>query len=160
MRSASHPQAQPIPLAAAGLRVAIVVSRFNATITERLLNGARDELATLGVRSDAVTVIHVPGAFEIPVVAKHLAASSRFDGILCVGCIVRGVTPHFEQIARECAHGIQQVALATGIPVIFGVLTAETMEQAEERAGGRFGNQGAHGARTLVEMAHLVRSLK
>ena len=141
------------------LRLAIIVSRFHPKITERLLSGAQRVLTDAQIGPEALRALHVPGAFEIPVVAKCLAESGAFDGVLCLGCVIRGETLHYDLICRECAHGIQQVALTTGIPVIFGVITAETPLQAEDRAGGKLGNVGEQGAHTLLEMVQVMRSI-
>lgn len=144
-------------LDAAGMRVAVVAGRFNAHITERLLEGAVEELAGLG--GEAPAVHWVPGAFEIPLVAKRLAVCADVDAVVCLGAVVRGETAHFEYVAGPCAANIAQVALDTGIPVIFGVLTTNDEEQALDRAGGRDGNKGAEAARTAVEMVQLLRGL-
>ena len=119
----------------AGLRIGVVCARFNDLITERLLAGARDGLVRHGVDDDAMTVAWVPGSFEIPLVARTMAASGRFDAVICLGAVIRGATGHYEQVANQCAAGIARAALDTGVPVIFGVLTTETIEQAIERAG-------------------------
>jgi 6,7-dimethyl-8-ribityllumazine synthase len=146
-------------LAAQGLRFAIVVSRFNSLVTQRLLDGALDALRRHGADENAITVVYVPGSFEIPLVAKRLAQSGAFDAVICLGCILRGDTPHFEYVASEAAKGIAQVALETGVPTIFGVVTADTLEQALERAGAKAGNRGFEAAMTAMEMANLMRQL-
>jgi 6,7-dimethyl-8-ribityllumazine synthase len=146
-------------LAAQGLRFAIVVSRFNSLVTQRLLEGALDALRRHGADENAITVVYVPGSFEIPLVAKRLAQSGAFDAVICLGCILRGDTPHFEYVASEAAKGIAQVALETGVPTIFGVVTADTLEQALERAGAKAGNRGFEAAMTAMEMANLMRQL-
>jgi 6,7-dimethyl-8-ribityllumazine synthase len=146
-------------LAAQGLRFAIVVSRFNSLVTQRLLDGALDALRRHGADDDAITVVYVPGSFEIPLAAKRLAQSGAFDAVICLGCIIRGDTPHFEYVASEAAKGIAQVALETGVPTIFGVVTADTLEQALERAGAKAGNRGFEAAMTAMEMANLMRQL-
>jgi 6,7-dimethyl-8-ribityllumazine synthase len=146
-------------LTAQGLRFAIVVSRFNSLVTQRLLDGALDALRRHGADDDAITVVYVPGSFEIPLVAKRLAQSGAFDAVICLGCIIRGDTPHFEYVASEAAKGIAQVALETGVPTIFGVVTADTLEQALERAGAKAGNRGFEAAMTAMEMANLMRQL-
>jgi 6,7-dimethyl-8-ribityllumazine synthase len=138
-------------LDASGLRFAVVVSRFNSTITDRLLEGAREALRKTGAAS--VEVFHVPGAFELPLAAKRLAGFGDFDAIIALGAVIRGDTPHFEYVAGECARGLQAVALETNVPVAFGVLTTDTQEQAEDRAGGAAGNKGFDAAMTAVEMA-------
>jgi 6,7-dimethyl-8-ribityllumazine synthase len=146
-------------LAAQGLRFAIVVSRFNSLVTQRLLEGALDALRRHGADENAITVVYVPGSFEIPLAAKRLAQSGAFDAVICLGCIIRGDTPHFEYVASEAAKGIAQVALETGVPTIFGVVTADTLEQALERAGAKAGNRGFEAAMTAMEMANLMRQL-
>jgi 6,7-dimethyl-8-ribityllumazine synthase len=146
-------------LTAQGLRFAIVVSRFNSLVTQRLLEGALDALRRHGADENAITVVYVPGSFEIPLAAKRLAQSGAFDAVICLGCILRGDTPHFEYVASEAAKGIAQVALETGVPTIFGVVTADTLEQALERAGAKAGNRGFEAAMTAMEMANLMRQL-
>jgi 6,7-dimethyl-8-ribityllumazine synthase len=142
-----------------GLRVAIVCGRFNDFITERLLTGAQDGLARHGVDDASVTVAWAPGAFELPLVAKQLAASGEYDAVICVGAVIRGATGHYEHVAGQCAAGIQQAQLETGVPVVFGVLTTDTIEQAIERAGTKAGNKGFEAALTAIEMADLLRQL-
>jgi 6,7-dimethyl-8-ribityllumazine synthase len=146
-------------LTAQGLRFAIVVSRFNSLVTQRLLDGALDALRRHGADENAITVVYVPGSFEIPLAAKRLAQSDAFDAVICLGCIIRGDTLHFEYVASEAAKGIAQVALETGVPTIFGVVTADTLEQALERAGAKAGNRGFEAAMTAMEMANLMRQL-
>jgi 6,7-dimethyl-8-ribityllumazine synthase len=141
------------------LRFAIVVSRFNSLVTQRLLDGALDALRRHGADENAITVVYVPGSFEIPLAAKRLAQSGAFDAVICLGCIIRGDTPHFEYVASEAAKGIAQVALETSVPTIFGVVTADTLEQALERAGAKAGNRGFEAAMTAMEMANLMRQL-
>jgi 6,7-dimethyl-8-ribityllumazine synthase len=136
---------------ARGLKFAIVAARFNGAITERLLDGARDALKR--AEADKFDEFLVPGAFELPLAAKKLAQSGGYDGIIALGAVIRGETPHFDYVAGEAARGLQQVALETGVPVAFGVLTTDTLEQAEARAGGPHGNKGYDAARTAVEMA-------
>jgi len=145
---------------ARGMRIAIVVSRFNNLITDRLLEGALEEIARADADKNDVDVISVPGAWEMPVVVAELARQGRTDAIVCLGCVVRGDTPHFDFVAGENASGISAVARETGIPVANGVLTTNTMEQALDRAGGKMGNKGAEAAMCAVEMAHLLRQLK
>lgn len=145
---------------AEGLRIAIVVSRFNNLVTGRLLEGALEELARANAEKDNVEVYEVPGAWEMPVVVGELARQGRTDAIVCLGCVVRGDTPHFEYVAGENARGIGTVAQETGIPVANGVLTTNTMEQALDRAGGKMGNKGAEAAACAIEMTHLLRRLK
>jgi 6,7-dimethyl-8-ribityllumazine synthase len=144
---------------AAGMRLAIVAGRFNGDVTKLLLDGALHELADRGLEPDAVPVIWVPGAFEIPLVAKRLAESGERDAVICLGAVIRGDTPHFDFVAGECASGISQVALDTGVPVAFGVLTTDDLDQALARAGGAEGNKGAESAATAVEMVDLLRQL-
>ncbi|HWP35512.1 MAG TPA: 6,7-dimethyl-8-ribityllumazine synthase, partial [Thermodesulfobacteriota bacterium] len=145
---------------AQGLRVAVIASRFNEFVTERLLAGALDTLTRNGAAADAIDVIRVPGAFEIPLAAQEAARSGRYDAVVCVGCVIRGATAHFEYVAGEMAAGIAAVARETGVPVGFGVLTTETTEQAIERAGGKGGNKGSEAALAAVEMANLLRELR
>jgi len=142
-----------------GARFAIVAARFNAVITDALLDGAAATLAEHGVPDDHVSVVQVPGAFEIPITAKRLAASGRYEAIIALGAVVRGATPHFEYVAGECARGVSRVALAENVPVIFGVLTTDNDEQARERAGGKEGNKGCEAALAGLEMVTLLRRL-
>jgi len=144
----------------AGLRIAIVASRFNEAVTLRLVEGAKAALRDARVREEDVLVVWVPGSFEIPLVAKHLAATGRFHAIVCLGAVVRGETAHFEYVAGEAARGIAQVARETGIPCLFGVLTTEDTLQALERAGGKMGNTGYNAALAAVQMATLLRALR
>lgn len=143
-----------------GLRVGIVVSRFNEFITNKLLGGAMDGLVRHGVREEDVDVAWVPGSFEIPLVAKRLAASGRYDTVLCLGAVIRGSTPHFDYVAAEVSKGIAHVSLDTGVPCVFGVLTTDTIEQAIERAGTKAGNKGFDAAVTGIEMANLLRAVE
>lgn len=142
-----------------GLRFAIVVSRFNEFITGRLLAGALDALERHGVKEEDVTVAWVPGAFEIPLVAKQLAGKGTFNAVICLGAVIRGATPHFEYVAAEVAKGIAQVGLATAVPTIYGIVTADTLEQAIERAGSKAGNRGWEAAVTAIEMANLLENI-
>jgi 6,7-dimethyl-8-ribityllumazine synthase len=142
-----------------GKSFAIVVGRFNDFITKKLLEGALDSLARHDVADKDVSVYWVPGAFEIPSVARRLAESKKFDAVLCIGAVIRGATPHFEYVAAEAAKGVAQAAMATGLPVIFGVLTADTLEQAIERAGTKAGNKGAEAAMAAIEMANLFSEI-
>ena len=142
---------------AAGCRFAIVVSRFNPEITEGLLAGARDALSEADVRAEDVAVVRVPGAFELPLTAQRLAESGRFDAVVCLGCLIKGDTMHFEYIAEAATRGIAEVTLATGVPVTFGVLTTLTDEQAAVRAQAGAGNKGREAAQAAVEMATLLR---
>lgn len=146
-------------LDASGMRLAVVAARFNGDVTKLLLAGALDELHDRGLDPERVAVVWVPGAFEIPLVAKQLAESGELDGVICVGAVIRGDTPHFDYVAGECASGISRVALDTGIPVAFGVLTTDDVDQALARAGGTEGNKGAESAATAVEMVDLLRRL-
>jgi 6,7-dimethyl-8-ribityllumazine synthase len=142
-----------------GLRVAIAASRFNDFITERLLAGAKDGLVRHGVDETSITVAWAPGAFELPLVAQRLASSNEYDAVICLGAVIRGATGHYEHVAGQCAAGIERVQLDTGVPVVFGVLTTETVEQAIERAGTKAGNKGFESAMTAVEMVDLMRQL-
>jgi len=146
-------------LDAGGMRVAVVASRFNDDVTKLLLEGALLALAGMGLDPETVPVVWVPGAFEIPLAAKQLAESGERDAVICVGAVIRGDTPHFDYVAGECASGISRVALATGVPVAFGVLTTDDRDQAFARAGGAEGNKGAEAAATAVEMVDLLRQL-
>lgn len=146
-------------LDASGKSFAIVVARFNDFVTGKLLEGAVDALVRMGADEAAVTVVWVPGAFEIPVVAARLARAGKHDAIICLGTVVRGQTPHFDYVAGQCAQGIAAVARQSGVPTILGVLTTETMEQAIDRAGGKMGNKGADAAQAAVEMADLLTRL-
>ena len=142
-----------------GVRVAIACGRFNDLITERLLSGARDGLLRHGVDEASITEAWVPGAFELPLAASRLAASGEYDAVICLGAVIRGATGHYEHVAGQCASGIARVALDTGVPVVFGVLTTDTIEQALERAGTKAGNKGYEAAETALEMADLLRQL-
>jgi len=141
-----------------GLRLAFVAGRFNSFITDRLVEGAVDAVARTGGDPDAIRIYKVPGAFEIPLVAKKLAASGRYDAVVCLGAVIRGATPHFEYVASEVSKGIAHVALETGVPVAFGVLTTDTLEQAIERAGSKAGNKGWEAAMAAVETVNLLRA--
>ena len=145
-------------LDASGLKIGIIVSRFNVFVTEHLLNGAIDELIKHGADQSNIEVIRVPGAFEIPLVAKKICAKGN-DAIVCLGAIIRGDTPHFEYIANQAAHGIASVAREADIPILFGVLTTDNVEQATDRAGGKCGNKGAEAALAAIEMATLYKKL-
>ena len=133
-----------------GLRVAVVVARFNELVTRPLLNAAIGTLTRYGVVDDDINVVWVPGAFELPVVAKSLAKTSRFDAIVCLGAVIRGETGHYDMVAGNAARGISQVGVDTGVPTIFGVLTTENMDQALNRAGGKAGNMGANAATAAI----------
>lgn len=143
-----------------GLRLAIVCGRFNDFIVGSLLSGAIETLVRHGVSESSVTVAKVPGAFEIPVTVKAIAESGEFDGVLAIGAVIRGGTPHFEYVAGECVKGIGSVALNTGIPIGFGVLTVDTIEQAIERAGTKVGNKGSEAALAVLETANLLKQIK
>ena len=144
-------------LNAKGLRLGIVVSRFNSFITERLLAGALDALSRAGADERKIEIVRVPGSFEIPVAAKRLAESGRYDALITLGCLIRGDTQHFDYISAEVTRGIQLAAVETGVPIAFGVLTTDTLEQAIDRAGAKSGNKGAEVALTAVEMATLFK---
>ncbi len=142
-----------------GLRVGIVVAAFNDFITSRLLDGAKAALSSHGVRDDDVAVVTVPGSFEIPLVAKKLSESGRYDAVICLGAVIRGETDHYHHVAGEAAKGIANASLSSGVPVIFGVLTTDTVEQAINRAGGKQGNNGYSAGVAAVQMANLAREL-
>jgi len=146
-------------LTADGLKVAIVASRFNHFITDRLEEGAKDALARHGADEKDVDVIRVPGAFELPLVAAKVAKSGRYDAVICLGAVVRGSTPHFDYVASEAAKGIAMAGMESGVPVIFGVLTTDTLEQAIERAGTKGGNKGWNAAVSAIEMANLLKQM-
>lgn len=147
-------------LKAAGMRFAVVVSRFNSFITERLLQGALDALERSGAASKDVDVVHVPGSFELPLAAKRLAATSRYDAIIAIGCILRGETAHYDYVCSETARGLQLAQMDTGIPVMFCVLTCDTLEQAIDRAGLKGGNKGFEAGLGAIEMGQLSRKLR
>lgn len=142
-----------------GLKIALVVSRFNEFITSKLLWGALDALHRHGTSDGDVEVVWVPGSFEIPLAAQKLAASSRFDAVVCLGAVIRGQTPHFDYIAAEVTKGVAHVAMSTGVPTVFGVITSDTLEQAIERAGTKSGNKGVDAALSAIEMANLFKDL-
>jgi len=143
-----------------GAHYALVVSRFNSFIVDSLQAGAIDALVRHGVSDKNITVIKVPGAFELPLVAKRVAQSGRFDAIIALGAVIRGGTPHFDYVAGECAKGIGQVGMTHDLPVVFGVLTVDTIEQAIERAGTKAGNKGADAAMTAIELVSVLRKLQ
>ena len=147
-------------LTAAGLRFAIIVSRFNSFITERLHQGAMDALVRSGADSSLVDVVKVPGAWEMSLVSAEVARQHRYDAVICLGCVIRGETPHFDYVAGEAAKGVAHAAIETGVPVAFGVLTTNTLEQAIDRAGAKGGNKGFDAAMTAIEMANLLRTLR
>ena len=147
-------------LSSAGLKFAIIVSRFNSFVTERLLAGALDALARTGAAADDIDIVKVPGSWEVPLVAKTLAGQARYDAVICLSAIIRGDTPHFDYVAAEAAKGIAHASFDSGVPVAFGVLTTNTLEQAIVRAGAKGGNKGFDAAMTAVEMAALMRQLR
>ena len=147
-------------LSATGLRFAIVVSRFNSFITDRLLAGAEDALRRTGASDEMVDVVKVPGSWEVPLVAGELARQHRYDAVICLSCVIRGETPHFDYVAAEAAKGVAHASAETGVPVAFGVLTTNTLEQAIDRAGTKSGNKGFDAAMTAIEMANLMRTLR
>jgi len=146
-------------LQAKGIRFGIVVSRYNDFINKRLLDGALDGLARHGAEEGMVTVVRVPGSFEIPLMAKKLAGSGKYDAIICLGAVIRGATPHFEYISAEVTKGIAQVALESGVPVSFGILTTDSIEQAIERAGTKSGNKGWDAALAAIEMVNVLKTI-
>lgn len=147
-------------LTAAGLRFAIVVSRFNSFITERLLNGAMDALTRSGADAEMIDIIKVPGSWEVPLAAAEAARQHRYDAVVCLSAVIRGETPHFDYVAAEAAKGIAHASAETGVPVAFGVLTTNNLEQAIDRAGAKGGNKGFDAAMTAIEMANLMRALR
>lgn len=144
---------------AKGLRMAIVAARFNHFLVDKLVAGAQETLLAGGLRADDLDIVYVPGAFEIPLTAKKLADTRNYEAIIALGAVIRGGTPHFDYVCSECARGVTEVALETGVPVLFGVLTCDDMEQATDRAGGKAGNKGADAALAAIEMADLLRKL-
>lgn len=146
-------------LRADGHKIGIVLSRFNAFIGERLLEGALDTLRRSGAAEDDVEVVRVPGAYEIPLVAARMAKTGRYDAVVCLGAVIRGATAHFDYVAGEAAKGIAQVGLETGVPIVFGVLTTDTIEQAIERAGSKAGNKGSESAAVAIEMVNVLRQI-
>ncbi len=142
-----------------GLKFGLVVSRFNEFITKKLVEGAQDALLRHGVNQEDIEIAWAPGSFEIPLIAKKLAQTKRYDAVICLGAVVRGRTPHFEYIAAEVSKGIAKVSLETGLPVVYGVITADTLEQAIERAGTKMGNKGFDAAVSAIEMANLLKSI-
>ena len=147
-------------LDAAGLRLAVVVARFNAHVTGKLYDGCRDELVARGLDIDTLATVEVPGCFELPIVAKTLAASGSYDAVICLGAVIRGDTPHFDYVSSETASGLQRATMDTGVPVIFGVLTTDNDEQAIERVGGSCGHKGKDAALTAIEMVHTMRLVR
>lgn len=146
-------------LQAEGLKFAIVAGRFNDFITEKLIAGAVDYLTRHGGRREDMLIVRVPGAFEIPLAAKKLAQGAEYDAVICVGAVIRGATPHFDFVAGECAKGLAMVSLESGVPVGFGVLTVDTIEQAVERAGSKAGNKGVEAAAAALEMVRVLQQL-
>lgn len=146
-------------LDAAGCRFGIIVSRFNSFIGERLVEGALDALHRHGAAPGSITLVRVPGAFEIPLLAKRLAASGEYDALICLGAVIRGSTPHFDYVAAEVSKGVASVSLESNIPIAFGVLTTDSIEQAIERAGTKAGNKGFDAAVTAIEMVNLFRTI-
>jgi 6,7-dimethyl-8-ribityllumazine synthase len=146
-------------LLARDLRFAIVAARFNDFVVEPLIRGALDALRRHGVVEKQIEIVRVPGAFDIPIVARKLALAHRHEALIALGCVIRGQTPHFDYVAGECAGGIARIALESGVPIAFGVLTTDTAEQAVDRAGGKAGNKGADAALVALEMANLLRRL-
>lgn len=146
-------------LSGAGLRVAIVAGRFNDTITQRLLDGATDGLRRHGVDAESIDVAWAPGAFELPLVAARLARSGHYDAVITLGAVIRGATGHYDVVASQCAAGVQRASLDTDVPIVFGVLTTESIEQAVERSGTKAGNKGFEAAATAIEMANLLAAL-
>ena len=159
MAEKSQPGSIHGELTAAGLRFAIVVSRFNSFITERLLSAALDALARAGASEKDIDVVRVPGSFELPLACKKLAATGRYGALIAIGCILRGETPHYEYVCSETARGLQLAQMDTGVPIIFCVLTCDTLEQAMDRAGLKGGNKGFEAGLAAIEMAHLSRKL-
>ncbi|MBI5557879.1 MAG: 6,7-dimethyl-8-ribityllumazine synthase [Deltaproteobacteria bacterium] len=144
---------------AEGKKIGIVLARFNSFIAERLLEGALDTLLRFGASGDDIEVARVPGAFEIPLVAQKMAKSGRYDAVICLGAVIRGATPHFDFVANEAAKGIAQASMESEVPIIFGVLTTDTIEQAIERAGSKAGNKGSECAAAAIEMVNLLNTL-
>ena len=142
-----------------GLKLCLVTSRFNEFITTRLMDGAKDGLLRHGVKEEDIEVAKTPGAFEIPLVAKKMAASGKYNAVICLGAVIKGGTPHFEYVASEVSKGIAAVGLETGVPVIYGIITAESLEQAIERAGTKMGNAGYNAALSAIETANLLKSI-
>jgi 6,7-dimethyl-8-ribityllumazine synthase len=154
------PKELKVEMSGQGLRVAVVVARFNEFVTKRLLEGAIESLTRHGVRDDDITLAWVPGSFELPVVAKSFGATGQYDAVICLGAVIRGETDHYEMVANQAAAGISAAGRETGIPTVFGVLTTENMEQAINRAGGKAGNLGSNAAAAAIETARLVQAIK
>ena len=147
-------------MVARGIRTGVVLGRFNSFIGDRLLEGAIDALVRHGANETDIDVVRVPGAYEMPLAAKKMAASNKYDALVALGAVIRGATPHFDYVAGECSKGLTQVSMDSGIPVGFGVLTVDTIEQAVERAGTKAGNKGADAALAAIEMVNLIRKLE
>jgi 6,7-dimethyl-8-ribityllumazine synthase len=160
MAENSHPPELRGALSAKGFRFGIVVSRFNSFITDRLLAAALDSLAAAGATSRQIQIVRVPGSFEIPVAAKKLTAAAKYDAIICIGCVIRGETSHYDYVCSEVARGIQLAQIDTVVPMIFCVLTCDTLDQAVDRAGLKGGNKGAEAGLAAVEMASLLRKIR
>ncbi|MCG2708885.1 MAG: 6,7-dimethyl-8-ribityllumazine synthase [Thermodesulfovibrionales bacterium] len=146
-------------LQAKGLKFAIVVSRFNDFITSKLLDGAKDALLRHGAKEEDIDIARVPGSFEIPLIARKLASKGTYNAVICLGTVIRGATPHFEYVAAEVSKGVATASMETGVPIAFGVITSDTIEQAVERAGTKSGNKGWDAAITAIEMAQLIKKL-
>lgn len=157
--SALQPKVHQGLLKAEGIKFAVIVSRWNDFLTQRLTEGALDALERLGAVEDQIEIFKVPGAFEIPLTAQKIAESGKFDAVICLGAVIRGQTPHFDYVAGEAAKGIGQVGLKTGVPVLFGIITADTLEQAIDRAGVKVGNKGFEAAMTAVELVNLYKEM-
>jgi 6,7-dimethyl-8-ribityllumazine synthase len=154
------PKIQEGVLNAKGFRFGLVVSRYNNFITERLLEGALDALARHGAKEENLEIVRVPGSFEIPLLAKRMASSDRYDAVICLGALIRGGTIHFDVLSAEVTKGVAQAALETGIPITFGVITTDTLEQAIERAGTKMGNKGWEAAESAIELVNLLKTIK
>jgi 6,7-dimethyl-8-ribityllumazine synthase len=154
------PKIQEGVLNAKGFKFGLVVSRYNHFITERLLEGALDALMRHGGKEENIEIVRVPGSFEIPLLAKQLASSGRFDAVICVGALIRGGTIHFDVLSAEVTKGVAQAALETGVPITFGVITTDTLEQAIERAGTKMGNKGWEAAESAIELVNLLKAIK
>ena len=154
------PKIQEGVLNAKGFRFGLVVSRYNHFITERLLEGALDALLRHGGKEENLEIVRVPGSFEIPLLAKQMASSGRYDAVICIGALIRGGTIHFDVLSAEVTKGVAQAALETGVPITFGVITTDTLEQAIERAGTKMGNKGWEAAESAIELANLLKAIK
>ena len=154
------PKTQEGVLNAKGFRFGLVVSRYNHFITERLLEGALDALLRHGGKEENLEIVRVPGSFEIPLLAKQMALSGRYDAVICIGALIRGGTIHFDVLSAEVTKGVAQAALETGVPITFGVITTDTLEQAIERAGTKMGNKGWEAAESAIELVNLLKAIK